>query len=161
MKLNLPDEIISGEDLRSVIEELKDYQSFIRHGQIKSHVSKRSSGAGPELSSPAAALLSIAMERHPLNLEVMDNLISELQKMYSSSPKLKIILAAVPNHAIKKQIATWIRQNTNQDALIDFSYNQSLLGGMVVTVGSHIFDWSLRRGILAEQPKLNEMIAHV
>ena len=161
MKLSLSEDIISSEDLRSVIEELKDYQGFIRHAQIKSRSTKRSSGSGPDLSRPAADMLSAAMEHHPLNLEELDHLSGELEKMYQSSPKIKIILAAVPTNGIKKQITTWVRQNVDAGMLIDFSYNQALLGGMIMTAGSRIFDWSLRRVILAAQPSLNEMIAHV
>ena len=161
MKLNLSEEIISPEDLRSVIDELKDYQDYVRHDQIKAHLSEHASSTSPELSRAAAALISQAMEHHPLNHEEMNHLIAELEKIFAESPKLRIVLAALPNHGIKKQITEWVRHNVDALVLIDFSYNQSLLGGMVVTAGSHIYDWSLRRSILIAQPKLNEMIAHV
>ena len=161
MKLKLNEDIISSEDLRSVIDELKDYQDYIRHDQIKAHLSKHASSTSIELSRPATSLIAIAMEQHPLNHEEMADLIMSLEKIYVSSPKVKIVLAAVPGHGIKKQITEWVRNNVDDAVLIDFSYNQSLLGGMVVTAGSHIFDWSFRRAILAAQPKLNEMIAHV
>jgi hypothetical protein len=162
MKVILSEDIISGEDLRSVIEELKDYQDFIRHGHIRQHVSKRAgSKSGPDLSRGASEMLSQAMEHHPLNLEELDHLISELEAVYIKALQLKIILAAVPNGAIKRLLTSWIRQNLNDYSLIDFSYNQSLLGGMVVMIGSRIFDFSLRRELLVAQPKLNEMIADV
>ena len=161
MKQTLSEDIISSEDLRSVIDELKDYQDYVRHDQIKAHLSKHASSTSPELSRPAASLIADAMEHHPLNHEEMMHLIAELEKIYASSPKVKIVLAAIPNHAIKKQITLWARANVDPEILIDFSYNQSLLGGMVVTAGSHIYDWSLRRQVLANQPKLYEMIAHV
>ena len=162
MKLILSEDIISSEDLRSVIEELKDYQGYIRHGHIRQHVSKRAGAkSSPDLSRGASEMLSQAMEHHPLNLTELDHLISELEAMYAKALKLKIILAAVPNGSIKRQLSAWVRQNLNDYALIDFDYNQSLLGGMVVMIGSRIFDFSLRRGLLSSQPKLNEMIANV
>ena len=161
MKPELNEDIISSEDLRSVIDELKDYQDYVRHDQIKANLSKHASSTSPALSRPAATLIAAAMEHHPLNHEEMAHLVMSLEKAYIKAPKLKIVLAAVPTQGIKKQITVWVRENVDNDVLIDFSYNQSLLGGMVVTAGSHIYDWSLRRSILAAQPKLNGMVAHV
>ena len=159
MSFYLSEAIISPEDLKSVINELKDYEVFFRHSQIKQHVVKRSAGQAPELSIAASELLSSAMEKKPLNITIIEQLITELERLLIKSPKIKIILAALPNHAVKKQLILWVRKNIKADALIEFSYNQSLLGGLVLTAGSRIFDWSLRQQLLNSQPKLNEMIA--
>lgn len=160
MKLALNEAIISAEDLRSVINELKDYTDYLRHAQIKQHVVKRSAGIpAPELSLAASQLLSEVLENRPLNIGEVETLIGELQKVYDDSPKLKIILAALPPAAVKKKLTAWIRINIAPLALVEYSYNQSILGGMVLNAGSHIFDWSLRQQLIDARPKLNEMIA--
>ncbi len=160
MKYDLPEDIISAEDLKGVIEELKDYQTYARHGSIKARVTKRAGGTKPELSRPSNELINLIVNNNKLALSDLDRLISSLEKMYSALPRIKITLAALPGAGIKKQMSVWVRKNITSNVLIDFSYNQSLLGGMVVVAGSHIYDWSLRKQIISVQPKLNELIAN-
>jgi F0F1-type ATP synthase delta subunit len=44
---------------------------------------------------------------------------------------------------------------------VNFNYNRSLLGGMVVRAGSRVFDWSFRRQIIGAEEKFTEVFHRV
>jgi F0F1-type ATP synthase delta subunit len=74
---------------------------------------------------------------------------------------MTITLAAPATTGIKKQLTAWCRDNVAPDVLVRFEFNQTLLGGMVVRFGSHIYDWSLRRQILDGRTKFPEVLRNV
>jgi F0F1-type ATP synthase delta subunit len=45
--------------------------------------------------------------------------------------------------------------------LVDFKFNSTMLGGMVVQYGSHIYDWSFRQRILDARDKFPEVLRSV
>jgi hypothetical protein len=58
MKFNLPDSILSAQDLTSVLLEVKDYTRWFAHDAMKKRISaKHSSTEAPILSSATAELL--------------------------------------------------------------------------------------------------------
>lgn len=162
MKLKLPEDIVSGEDLKDVIEELKGYKAYLHHKQILNKVSSRKSGDAPRLSEAAADLIAQARDGGTLKLAELDKLINELNEVFARSLRVKIILAAAPTPGIKKKLSGWMRDNVSGSLLIDFRYDSAILGGMIVVFGSHINDWSFRRQILESKDKLtSEFSAHV
>jgi F0F1-type ATP synthase delta subunit len=70
-------------------------------------------------------------------------------------------LAAPPSNGIKKTLVAWCRKNIATDILVNFDFNSTLLGGMVVRYGSHVFDWSFRRKILEEHSKFPGVLRNV
>ena len=47
------------------------------------------------------------------------------------------------------------------DVLVNFQFNATILGGMVVRYGSHVYDWSFRRQILAKRDTFPEVLRRV
>ena len=162
MKFKLSAEIVSTDDLKDVISEIKVFKTWFSHNQIRAQVTKRhNSHNRPELSDAAENLIDQAKEQKELTIKKIETLISELEECASKSPKVRITLAAIPSMSIKKQVASWLRDTVSPSVLIDFRFNSALLGGMVVVVGSHIYDWSLRNKILESKDKFNEALSRV
>ena len=163
MKIKLSEEVIAGEDLKSVIDELKAYKADFRHQQILLRVGSKhiQKGIKTVLSPPALNLLNQAKEGKALSVTEIDKLISELEGFYLKWPRIRVVLAASAPLAIKRKITKWVRENVLDSVLIDFRYDSAILGGMVVVVGSRIYDWSLRRDIEANKDKLSGQISHV
>ena len=152
MKLTLVEEIISTEDLRGVIEEVKEYKKWFIHNQIKLKVSQRHKvSIRPELSNAAEALLDQANDGKELTATKIEDLIGYLEHCLIKSPLVRITLAAIPSAPIKHKIVAWLRTNISP----------SMLGGMVVISGSHIYDWSLRRQLLESKDKLDGVLRRV
>lgn len=161
MSIKLPEEINSAEDLKAVLEELRDFRTYFRHSEIKAKSGKNHTSDGPDLSMAAAKLLSQAKNKKQLTMSELEQLLSELELIYSKAPKIRIVLAAAATPPVKKRLADWIRSNISDQAFIDFRYDSTILGGMIIACGSHIYDWSLRREIIASKDKMKEVIAHV
>lgn len=156
MKLILNEEVISSADLKDAIEELKDYRASFRHQQIRGSVTRRSSNAQIMPSSAAEDLIRQARQGKQLTIGLIEDLISELEKIERHAAKVRIILASAPTPGIKKKITSWIRENISGVVLVDFRYDSSILGGMILILGSHIYDWSFRRDLLSSKDKLKE-----
>jgi hypothetical protein len=91
----------------------------------------------------------------------LDELVLELQDIIDMAPTITITLAAPASAGIKKSLVTWCRANIAPDALVSFGFNATLLGGMVVRFGSHLYDWSFRRQILQNRAKIPEVLRRV
>ncbi len=162
MKFTLSEEIVSTDDLRDVVEEVKEFKKWFSHNQIKLKISRRhKSSDRPELSSAAEALLTQAKDGKELTVTKIEGLISYLEKCLDKSPSVRITLAAIPSVSIKRQIAAWLRTNVSPTLLVDFRFNSTILGGMVVVFSSHIYDWSLRRQLLESRDKLDGVLKSV
>ena len=87
--------------------------------------------------------------------------LEELEARLKTAPRATITLAAMPSEGMKRDISTWMRQNIEPSLLMEFSYNSALLGGMVIRIGSHIYDWSFRRQILVSAGEFTKVLRRV
>lgn len=165
MKLKLNDSIISPEDLRDIIEELRVFAKNYHHQNIKDKVLKTSLASQEanlkNLSEEASKIVRQFLEQKSLLATDVDQLISQLEKYLDQCLKIRITLASLPNLTIKKSLVNWCRENISEDILIDFRFNRYILGGMVINFKSHTYDLSFREKIIARQDKLREVIQGV
>lgn len=71
MKLSLNDQIISTEDLRAVIKELRDYAKWCNHNAVKLKVLGKKDGAKVELSVETGELMHQWQADKPLSSALM------------------------------------------------------------------------------------------
>ena len=161
MKLKLSDQVISPEDLKELIEELRNYSQWLNHNSIVKKLTKKSAVNQPQLSEELTDLISQWQDGKEVTATSLSKLIITLTKLLDTTPKLRITLAALPSQSLKKTLVNWCRQSISPFILIDFRYNQALLGGMVVKSNSHIYDWSYRRQILDSKHLLKEVLSRV
>jgi F0F1-type ATP synthase delta subunit len=84
-----------------------------------------------------------------------------LREFEESAPHITLTLAAPAPNGLKKTLISWCRDNIDKNILVDFKFNATILGGMVVVYGSRIFDWSFKRQILAAREKFPEVLRNV
>lgn len=162
MKLPLPDTVSSEQDLKSLILEIRDYARWAGQAAVKKKLhSKHAPPEAPELSAGAKQLVKEWTAKEPLSRESMDKLITALEEAGSKAPTVTITLAAPPTSGLKKTLVAWCRENVSPNVLVAFDFNSTLLGGMVVRHGSHIFDWSFRKQILTSKSKFPEVLRRV
>jgi len=154
IKLKLNDDIVSTQDFQEVIEELRQYLKWYNHNMVKIKVAKKKDPNEPELSPGSTDLLKQYFSSQPLSSSGLDKLIVSLVEYLDQADKVRITLADMPTVNLKKQLVNWCRQSLSETVLVDFGYNRTLLGGMVIKCGSHIYDWSYRHQILENQDKL-------
>lgn len=161
MKHKIPDTIASAQDLASLVLEIKDYAKWFEHESIKLHVNAKHVSKSPELSPSASELIHELGNQKAINQTNLDELIETLKEYSTSAPTITITLAAPATNEIKRNLVGWFRKNITSNVLVDFKFNATILGGMVVHAGSRIFDWSFRRQILANRNKIPEALHHV
>ena len=84
-----------------------------------------------------------------------------LEKYIKTAPSITITLVAPTTNDTRKTLVNWCRKNIAPNILVDFRFNTTILGGMVIRYGSHIFDWSFRRQLLNNSKNFSEILRHV
>jgi F0F1-type ATP synthase delta subunit len=161
MNLNLLDSIYSPQDLRFLIQEIKKYSRWLSQYSIKIRVSKNKPDNPPALSELAVELLKKLSSEKQLNQAGIEELVKKLEELATHSPRITITLAGVPPKSLKQTMVDWCRKNIDPNMLVDFKFNSTLLGGMVVRYGSHVYDWSFRKQILTARVNFPEVLRRV
>jgi len=162
MSLMLPDTISSNEDLLALILEIREYATWFGAEAIAKKVgAKRQSAERPTLTEAATTVIAAWENDKKPGGKSLDDLIAALEKLRSHARSMTITLAAPATNDVRRKLVAWMREQIAPDILISFSFNSTLLGGMVVRCGSHIYDWSFRRTILNERHTIAEVLRHV
>ena len=161
MKLKLPEEIISPQDVKSVSEELNTYARDLRRAEIKKRVTNKKGSLPNELTPAASAVLGGFLEGKKPSPAVIEQLANALSGILKSTPQIRITLADIPPLKLKQEIVRWFRDSVDSQALVDFRFSSVLLGGMVVSAGSHTYDWSWRKMILGCKVSFSEVLRRV
>ena len=141
--------------------EVHEYANWYAHESVKAQVKAKESSPSPTLSSSTLELLRNWKAEQQISGESLELLIKTLEQYVSNSPTMTITLAALPTSSLKTALVNWCRTNVAPDILVSFRFNTSLLGGMVVQYGSHIFDWSFKRKILENRKIFPEVLRRV
>lgn len=157
MTLQLPNSISSRQDLKSLVLELRGLARWLSQSATKQKFSKSAAIEQPELSPAAQELISRQAGKQ-IGQADLEKLIKALEGYAASAPYATITLAAPAPGALKKELVDWFRRNVRPEMLVDFKFNSTMLGGMVVSYGSHVYDWSFKRQILAARYKFSEVL---
>jgi hypothetical protein len=159
--LKLEDTVSSPQDVKALVQEIHEYERWFAHNYIKKRVHARNISPEPVLSPASKAVIRTWSSGKEVTTKSLDELIATLENYANTAPLLTVTLAAVPSAGLKKQLVGWCRDNLAPNVLINFQFNATLLGGMVVRSGSHVYDWSFRRTILAERARFPEVLRRV
>ena|SRR3989344_4450167 len=161
MKLELPDELSSRQDLKALVLEIRGYARWLNQSIVRKRVSGVQDQAAPFLSSATVELIKKSHSQQAISPKSLDELLAALEDYAATAPSITITLAAPPTRELKKSLIFWCRKNIKPNILVDFKFNSTMLGGMVVTYGSYTFDWSFKRQVLASKAKFPEILKHV
>jgi hypothetical protein len=161
MKLKLDGTIASPQDLRALRNELHAYGGWLAHNEIKRQTGAAGKTTAPDLSLAAQNCLKTYVPNSDKASAAIEELVAELDKLSGSAEHITITLAAPAPGSLKQTLVTWCRDNLADNVLVSFQFNATLLGGMVVRSGSHIFDWSFRRQIMDNRAKFPEVLRSV
>lgn len=162
MKSSLPASIVSAQDLTMTIREIQEYVAWATHETIKHKVqSTKPLMPQPELTPAATELVSAWGKAKGATADSYRQLIETLERIAKSAPTLTITLAGPAPQHVKEHLVAWCRENLSKNVLVTFKFNRTLLGGMVVRAGSHIYDWSLHRQLMDNGRRFTEVLRNV
>ena len=160
MKLKLPANVYSPQDLDGLLMEIREYARWYSHEAVKKKATAKPSQP-PSVSSDTREVIREWHGGKESTAKTLDKLIAAVEDLRDTAPTIAITLAAPAGPKLKAQLTDWCRQHLRADILVDFSFDGSLLGGMVVRWGSHIYDWSFRRQILQSRHQFPEVLRRV
>jgi hypothetical protein len=153
MTLKLPASIATEQDLSALAVEIHDVVKWLSHEAIKKKGGDKKTPSPPQMSEAAAELI----HQYGASKDKLEELVTELEKLQKHAKIVTVTLAAYPTNTLKQQMIVWFRKEIADDVLLNFTFNKALLGGMVVRVGSRVFDWSFRRLVLDAGTKFPEV----
>lgn len=161
MKLKLPDSVATSQDVSALQLELREYARWFAHEAIKQRTNARHASEPPTLSSACQEFLANHSRKKDIDRTMLDTFIEELDRYTRTADVITFTLAAPPTASVKSSLVKWSRTNIAPDILVNFQFNATILGGVVVRYGSRVFDWSFRRHILANRANFAEVLRHV
>jgi hypothetical protein len=161
VKLALPNSVSSLQDVSTLSVEIKEYSKWWAHNAIKIRAGAKKGTPPPALSDGAMELVRNVSGKKLLDQKMLDTIIAGLEEYKRGAHTATITLAAPAPRSVKLALVTWCRENIDPGILVSFEFNSTLLGGMVVRYGSHVFDWSFRRQILASRATFPEVLRRV
>lgn len=161
MALNLLEYISTSQDLKAAILDVRRYAKWYSQAAVKARVAKIDAAQAPAISTPAAAIINQWNKEKPINPKSLDELLLTLERIDMTVPKVVITLAAPAPASLRNTLTQWCRKNIDPNALVDFRFNSTILGGLVIRHKSRIYDWSYRRQILAGRGHFAEVLRRV
>lgn len=161
MKVQLPSSVSSLQDLSTLTLEIREYAKWFAHNAIKERVHAKNATPPPMLSAGAQELVRTIGSKKLLSGQDLEQLIVALEDAKKTASSITVTLAAPATPDVKQKLVEACRKNIADNALVTFKFNSGLCGGMVIHYGSHVFDWSFRRQILANRTKFSEVLRSV
>lgn len=161
MKLSLPNSVSSLQDLSTLTLEMHAYATWWSHNAIKQRVGAKKGTPPPALSPAGLELIRSVSGSKLLTQATLDSILKELEEFKRTAPTLTITLSAPAPASVKATLVEWCRKNIDSRMLVNFQFNSTILGGMVIHYGSRVFDWSFRRQILASRQQFPEVLRRV
>ncbi|MEO5691347.1 MAG: F0F1 ATP synthase subunit delta [Candidatus Saccharimonadales bacterium] len=146
--IQLPASVVTPQDVARLELELTGFIDWFQHNAIKQHMHVSKGTAMPGLSSEAVELIRAVSVNGSLNQSNIESLQQAIMRIRQHAPTMSITLSAPAGAQLRQQLVAWCRSEIRPDVLVDFRFNATILGGMVVRYGSHVFDWSWRRAVL-------------
>lgn len=161
MKINLPASVASSQDVTALQLELRDYARWAAHEAVKRSAGSTKKSAAPVLSAACHELLALQGNKKELGPDQLAELAKELERYARQAPTITFTLAAPAPAPVKASLVAWARQHIRPDLLVNFQFNATILGGLVVRYGSHVYDWSFKRQLLAGRAAFSEVLRRV
>lgn len=156
--MTLPVTIYSPDQISAALLELNTYQAALRDAVVRQN--KGTSATLPEPGHLLAALIASA-ELDAQDANALADLRKTLETLLTKAPVVHLTLAALPNSSFKQQLTSWFRTEISPDILLTFAVRSDIGGGVVLSVGSHVYDFSFKRQLLANKHRIAEIAQRV
>jgi hypothetical protein len=160
--LKLPADVYSPDQLGIVLWELGDVTAKLRDASARSTVSKTDGQEQPEVHTSALLLnvlqtAGVSARDH----RALEQLAEEIKSVRDQAPTVHMMLAALPNRAMKRLIVEWFRRELHPQLLLTFAARGDIGGGFILRAGSKQYDFSFRARILENKHRLIEIFDDV
>ncbi len=158
---SLPPTVYSSNDVTSLTLEIRAYAKWYRQYVNAARVGTKLTAEQPDLTELASNVIRQWSQSTPLSPERIDQLIEDLETTARHAPSITITLAAPAPAEVKHALVMWCRSNLHPDMLVTVRFSSTIAGGMVVRLGSRMYDWSWKRLLMEQRSNYAEVLRRV
>jgi hypothetical protein len=153
----LSNDVYSPDHIGIVLWELERLIGWLRD------VSVRTSVAGQDSTEKevhlSTFLLGVLKEADVSSddLPALEQLQTTLQAVRDQAPVAHMVLTALPNRSLKRQLVEWFRKEVHQQCLVTFAVRSDLGGGFLLRIGSKQYDFTFRGRLLENKHRIAEI----
>jgi hypothetical protein len=157
--ISLPVDMYSTDQLSAVMLELRDYCNVLRDTSAR----KKITHAAEEVPHVSALLLGVLHGAgiRAGNYDDAEGLLKELESLRSKAVVAHVTLAALPTRTLKRQLTVWFRAEIHPSAFLTFVMRSDIGGGIIVQMGSRLYDFSFREVLLNNKARIGEIFSSV
>lgn len=159
MNLALPTDIYTPDQLSMCIQELRGLVSARRDSAVKSRVA-----SAPETAPAVPPFTASLLQANRLSgstAKELEELIKALESLRLKAPVVHLTLAALPGPKLSVKLVEWFRREIHPSALLLFVMDHTIGGGVVIRVGSRVYDFSFYSQIIRHKNRIAEIFTHV
>lgn len=157
MSLKLPAEVYSLDQVGIVLWELSSLLSQLQDAATRATVLPE--GAPQQDLHVSNFLLSVL---HSTGVSAgdrraLEQLQADLIAVRDQAPVAHMVLPALPNRTLKKQLVEWFRAQVHQQMMVSFAARGDIGGGFLLRIGSKQYDYTFRTRLLENKARITEI----
>lgn len=161
MSVKLPADVYSPDQVGIALWELGRLIGRLRDETTRKTVTGKD-GADKEAHVSEFLLSVLHAAKTPADdYQALEKLQTELQTIRAKAPVAHVLLSALPNRTLKRELVEWCRTNLHPDLLMTFATRGDMGGGFILRVGSKQYDFTYRTRLLEDRHRLTEIFDHV
>ena len=139
-KFELGEDIITNLDLSRTIRELEKLNDMLHQEKLRGSRSSEAPAKTTEILKNVAETNKLSLR----NSEERGQLLEGLQKIKTAGKKIHISFAVEPSPAVLQKITAWMRQNIEDQLVLEVGVQPTISVGCVVRTTNKVFDMSLK-----------------
>ena len=155
MKLELPPEITTPTELKTVRLELADYIGNQQHRAALTKV-----GTKPARSKPVSAELAAVLKAWSAPAD-LDDLAGQLDQLIAHASTITLSLPAQASIEFRQRLIGWLRTEIKPNLLVNLTVNPEIGGGVIIRTTNHVYDLSFKSRLLASRKLIPELVHRV
>jgi len=159
VNLALPADIYTPDQLSMCIQELRGLISARRDLAAKSRV-----GNTPETTPAVPPFTASLLQANRLSgstAKELEELVKALESLRLKAPVVHLTLAALPGPKLSVKLVEWFRREIHPSTLLLFVMDHTIGGGVVIRVGSRVYDFSFSSQLVRHKNRIAEISARV
>lgn len=156
MSVVLTPHIQTADNLSELVIELREYVGKLHDIAVRGRIANIHGESMPPLS-PLATELFKANNVSPTTFQPMRQLLTDLEEVRITAPRMRIMLPAWPSTSIRERITTQIRTSIHPYMTLTFTVRADMGGGCIMQTGSHRYDFSFHTQLLTNKHKISEL----
>lgn len=161
MTMRLPADVYSPDQVGIALWELGGLISTLQNASTRAAVV---TGGVPQEELHVSSFLLNVLHASGISAgdrQTLEQLQGELRALRESAPVAHLVLAALPNRTLKRELVEWFRSELHPNHLMTFSTRGDIGGGFILRIGSKQYDFTYRTRLLEDKHRLTEIFDSV